>query len=70
MREDWRALMEALNTQDGPLANLVKTIDRVKGQQIEDLERRKAELQGRLEILTSEINHIDEKLKGLRSDDD
>ena len=70
MREDWRGLMEALETQDGPLANLVKTIDRVKVQQMEDLGRRKAELQGRLEILNSEINQIDEKLKGLRGDDD
>jgi hypothetical protein len=65
----WRYLggiMEATESKDGPLSSLKELRARVTGQQIEDLEQRKVELQSRLETLSSEISRIDEKLKRLR----
>ena len=62
--------MEATETKDDPLSSLKKVRARVKGQQIEDLEQRKVELQTRLETLSSEISRIDEKLKRLRGDEE
>lgn len=63
-------IMEAAETKGGPLSSLKKVRARVKGQQIENLEQRKVELQKRLETLSSEISRIDEKLKTLRGDDE
>jgi len=62
--------MEATESKDGPLSSLKELRARVTGQQIEDLEQRKVELQSRLETLSSEISRIDEKLKRLRGDDE
>ena len=58
--------MEAKETKDGPLSSLKELRARFTGQQIEDLEQRKVELQSRSETLSSEISRIDEKLKRLR----
>ena len=62
--------MEAAETKDGPLSSLKKVRARVKGQQIENLEHRKVELQKRFETLSSEISRIDEKLKTFRRNDE
>ena len=62
--------MEAMETKAGPLLSLKTVRERIRGQQIEDLEQRKVELKSRLETLSSEISRIDEKLKSLRGDEE
>ena len=62
--------MEAMETKAGPLLSLKTVRERIRGQQIEDLEQRKVGLKSRLETLSSEISRIDEKLKSLRGDEE
>jgi hypothetical protein len=50
----------------GPLTGLAKTRAKLKARQIADLERHRAALLARRDIIDRDIKEVDEKLDGLR----
>ena len=50
----------------GPLTGLANTRAKLKARQISDLERRRAALLARRDIIDRDIKEVDEKLDGLR----
>jgi hypothetical protein len=57
---------QAIGNSFGPLSGLANTRAKLKAKQVADLERRKAALEERRELIDREIRQLDAKLDELR----
>ena len=57
---------QTIGSTVGPLSGLANTRAKVRARQVEDLERRKAALEERRELIDREISQLDAKLDELR----